>query len=54
MYRLRRYILWIVPALLCAACSGSVGTNPAPAAAGSFAGTTVYCRARDARRHRRR
>ena len=32
MYRLRRYILWIVPALLCAACSGSVGTTPAPPA----------------------
>ena len=30
MYSLRRYILWIVPALLCAACSGNVGTNPAP------------------------
>ncbi len=30
MYSLRRYILWIVPALLCVACSGSVGTNPPP------------------------
>jgi hypothetical protein len=30
MYSLRQYILWIVPALLCAGCSGSVGTNPPP------------------------
>ena len=28
MYSLRRCILWIVPALLCAACSGTVGTSP--------------------------
>ena len=30
MYSLRRCVLWIVPASLCAACSGTVGTNPPP------------------------
>ncbi|HEX3456406.1 MAG TPA: hypothetical protein VHR97_00480, partial [Candidatus Baltobacteraceae bacterium] len=30
MYSLRRYLLWIVPALLCAGCSGSIGSSVAP------------------------
>jgi DNA-binding beta-propeller fold protein YncE len=30
MYSLRRYILWIVPALLCTACGGRVGSSVVP------------------------